>query len=179
MKYWLPPTLFVAILLFISFGSNFYTNYGIIKMDKKLETTVFHDYDEEILLLFFGYAGCVDVCTPRMKEIANIYDKIKNEKSIRPVFVNLIESQDWEIAQEFASIFHKDYKVLKISKNVLNKLKNEFDIYSVPSLSSKTDLDHTAFLFLLKKEKGDYYLKRIYINSPLNEEIILKDIREL
>jgi len=178
MKQWLPPALFITILLFISFGSNLYTDYGIVKMDKKLETQVFDPYDEDILLLFFGYAGCINVCTPRMQEIAAIYANIK-DKNIGLVFVNLIESQDREIAQEFASAFHEDYKVLELSKRELYELKNEFNIYSAPSLSSKTDLDHTAFLFLLKKENGSFYLKRIYTNTPLIKELIVKDIRKI
>jgi len=179
MKYWLPPAIFVTILLFISVGSNLYTNYGIIKLDKKLETKVFNDYDEDILLIFFGYVGCIDVCTPRMTEIAGIYDRIKKKKSVRPVFVNLIELKDIKLAQEFASAFNKDYKALKISKSELNSLKNEFNVYSTPSLSSKTDLNHTSFLFLLKKEKGEYHLRRIYVNTPFKENIILQDIRKI
>jgi len=179
MKYWLPPILFVGILLFLSFGSNIYTSYGIFSLDKKLETKVFDDYDEDILLLFFGYVGCIDVCTPRMTELANIYDKINKEKSICPVFVNLTELKDTKLAQVFASTFHKDYKALEISKLELNRLKKEFKVYSAPSLSSKTDLNHTSFLFLLKKEKSEYHLKRIYIDAPFKAEIILKDIREI
>jgi len=126
MKYWLPPTLFVAVLLFISFGSNIYSDYGVITLDRKIESRVFDNFNEDILLIFFGYVGCRDVCPPKMAEIAAIYDKIEKKKHVGLLFVNLTDLRDTQLAQEFASVFHKDYRALQMSRRELERLKNEF-----------------------------------------------------
>ena len=165
-------------ILLILFSGNIDSDSGVIKLNQKISSPVFKKYDNKLLFVFFGYVGCADVCTPRLEELSKIYKDLnhKEEIDINTIFVNLIKLQDSELPQLFAEAFHKDFKGVYLKDDILRELKREFDIYISKSLFDDTEYEHTAFLFLLKKNKDDYYLKRIYTNVPFDKEIIIKDI---
>ena len=61
---------------------------------------------------------------------------------------------------------------------MIENLKDEFNVHISKSLLSKEEWNHTAFLFLLKKEINGYRLKRIYTQIPFDKERITKNILE-
>jgi protein SCO1 len=180
MKYYILPILLLLTILSIFFAGNFSSNSGIVNVNKKIKTNIFNNYNSEFIFVFFGYVGCTDICTPRLEELSKIYKKLKYTKgiSIDTSFINLIKLKDKELPNLFASSFHKDFDGFYLDEKILRNMKNEFQIYSSPSLTSKGDWDHTSFLFLLKKQTDGYYLKSIYTHVPFNEEKIIKDIME-
>jgi len=178
MKHYILPFLLIVTIFLIIFSGNFTDNTSIIKQNKKIEAKLFGQYNNDYLFVFFGYVGCTDICTPRLTELSSIYDKLTKEHNIDidTVFINLIKLEDKELPQLFASYFHEDFDGFYINNANITFLENEFNIYSSPSLFRDGEYDHTSFLFLLKKVNNEYYLKRIYTNSPFDKDKIVNDI---
>lgn len=179
LKNLLLLSLLLLIILFISFSGNFIKDAGVLKLDKKIDSKIFDEFENKYIFVFFGYVGCVDICTPRLRELSNIYNLVKKEKiDINTLFVNMVDLKDKDLPQLFASSFNKEFKASNFNKEELYKIKDEFNVYNIPSLTKENEYNHTSFLFLLKKTiKNKYKLIRIYTQTPFNKEIILKDIK--
>ena len=180
MKHYILPLILFTTIVLIIFSGNFSSSSGRVEIDQKIRSTLFKNYNNKFLFVFFGYVGCRDICTPRLEELSSIYEdlKYKNNIDIDTSFINLIRLQDSELPQLFASAFHKDFDGFYLNNDKIQILQNEFRVYNSTSLTSKGDWDHTSFLFLLKKGIDGYYLKRIYTYIPFDKEKIIKDILE-
>jgi protein SCO1/2 len=91
MKRYVPYLLIpfaVLIILALMFAPMMLDGGGMkrITTDKAVKTGIVAGYEDDILLLFFGYAGCVDVCSPRLEDIAGIYKSVNNPPSIAGAF---------------------------------------------------------------------------------------------
>lgn len=152
---------------------------SVIHINKKVESSVFNNYDDKYLFVFFGYAGCTDICTPRLGELSSIYENLKKRDiNIKTIFINMKRFRDTTFPQRFAQYFNKDFIGLYLDDKDLYNIQNEFDIYFSPSIVSKGDFEHTSFLFLLKKDviNKNYILDKIYTQVPFNEKFITDDI---
>lgn len=179
MKNLFLPVLLVLVLVFISFSGNFISSAGALSVDKKIESKVFKSFKSKYIFTFFGYVGCTTICTPRLQELSEIYEKTKQENiDISALFINLIETEDKEAANIFASYFNKEFKGISLNKKVLNQIQDEFNVYNIPSLSEDNEYNHTSFLFLLKRSKNnDYKLIRIYTQAPFDKKKIIEDLK--
>jgi len=163
---------FLAIIIVIivsPFIGSYFSQNHYVEMDKEIISSVFNKYNEKNLLVFFGYVGCIDICTPRLNEISSIYKKLKKSNlDVGVVFINTSKLQDQELSDLFAKSFNKDFKGIYLKEEALNNLKKEFKVYSAKSLSNPNEINHTSFLYLLKKIKSKYFLKIIYTAVPLD-----------
>lgn len=170
------PLLLIFVVSFIFLYQTFSPEDTILKVDKKVTSNFFVDKKSENILVFFGYVGCVDTCTPKLKEISKIYEKVKNKMDIEFYFINLTNSISSDLADIFAKSFNKDFIGVQLNKKELEKLKSDFNVFSSTNLKQKDELDHTSYVFLLKKNKKDYTIKKIYTSNKFDEEFIVNDI---
>ncbi|MDA7816599.1 SCO family protein [Sulfurimonas sp.] len=179
LKYILLPILLLLVIFLISFSGNFTDSIGVIKVDKKIESKVFYDYDNDIIFVFFGYVGCTNICTPRLNEIVPIYKELKkNSIDVKTIFINMKKFDDRSLPLQFAKAFHNEFTGLYMEDNELYSLQSEFNVVNVPSMVEDGEYNHTSFLFLLKKtHNGMYTLRRIYTYVPYDKETIVKDIK--
>lgn len=159
----------IAAIVLLPFVSSYFSQKEYVKINKEIKSTLFDSYDEKNLLLFFGYVGCIDICTPRLHELSSIYEKLKKAKiETQVLFINLTKLEDPELADLFAKSFNKNFKGIYLEKPKLDTLKKEFNVYSAPALGNSAELDHTTYLYLLKKVDSKYYLNKIYIKTPFH-----------
>ena len=177
--YLFAPSLIIITLLLVSITLNVGSKEGKIVLNRPIESLVFNDYKQEKLLLFFGYAGCLDVCTPKLETLAKIYSKLpaESQKKVGLLFVNLSHLEDPNSADIFAKAFHPDFEGLYLSKPILTALQREFQIYMAPSLNKKDEYDHTAFVYLLEKTQSGFKVNAIYTDNILSRDLILTDLK--
>lgn len=168
--------LFISLILGILFLNVWKKDTYKIDLDRDVETTLFDQYDYEQLIVFFGYVGCTDVCTPRLEELNEVYTQIDTNKTA-VVFINLSKVYDKELPSLFAHHFNINFYAPYADKTLLDEIKSEFNIYFAPSLSSSTDYDHTSFVYVLKREVHSFKLKSIYITTPLPIEAMVNDLK--
>jgi len=102
----LLTTLVMGIFILVSLWGFLLIDKGYIKQEKKIESIYFDQFANTNLLLFFGYVGCVDVCTPRLSELAKIFTVLVQKKTdVKVLFINLLPALDIKATDSFAKIF--------------------------------------------------------------------------
>lgn len=131
-----------------------------------------------IVLVYFGYVGCLSVCEPSLKDIATIYSKYTHSNhGEKPavLFVNMTTQIGLQNAALWAKSFHTDFKAYSPNKEELTLIVQKLGlIYSELGIKA----EHTPYLYLFKKSDTGYELQYIYTTRPYNEAAILKDLKQ-
>lgn len=167
-------------ILFLIFIPSFYSNNTAGKFEKEVDINLqFLEKEEKpIVLIFFGYVGCTDVCTPALHQLNEIYKKI-DSKNVSLYFINLLTSADPQSVDAFAKSFNPAFKGVYLNQKEIDTVITKLNVMSVPSLLDKNVIDHSAFLHLFIKENDVYKQKYIYTTSPFDMDYIIKDITKI
>jgi protein SCO1/2 len=178
LSLWLFP-LFLLIIAGLPFlGGKLTSQDGIVKVDTPVSSPLFDRFEAPHLLVFFGYAGCAEICTPRLDELAGIYrDFTQQQQADTDVaFINISDVSDPELPGLFAASFHPDFKALTPGKKELHRLMGIFSARYAPSLLEQGEYVHTAFLYLLKRKPAGYALEGIVTDSPFRGETVRRHL---
>lgn len=108
-----------------------------------------------IVLLFFGYTSCPDVCPTTMAEIKSALEKIgeENASQVKVVFVTVDPARDTpERVQEYVNHFNGEFIGLSGTEAELQKTWNDYGVFRqiVEGTSAAGYLvDHTARVTLI------------------------------
>lgn len=154
---------------------------GIISIDKTIKAD-FLTSEKKYLLVYFGYVGCSDVCTPFLQKLSKLYDSqefsaLKTDTDI--FFVNLTPEIQEDLADRFAKFFNKDFTGLHLSKRELYSLDRNFDLFFAQNLSDKTELNHTDNLFLIHNDLDEKRLFSIHFTHPLSSQKLINTMIHL
>ncbi len=174
--------LVVVVSIFIMIIPTFFTK-GISRtaLNKELRLPLILNDKKEVKLVFFGYSGCRDICTPRLYSIDEFYKTLNKEtrKRVGVEFLDISVPYDKALPSRFAAFFNPDFKGIYLKQNILREYTKPFDVFFSQSLMDNTEYDHTANLYLLKKTKDKKELRYIYNAYPYDFEQITLDIKEL
>jgi protein SCO1 len=112
----------------------------------------------EIVMLFFGYTSCPDVCPTTMAELKTALEKIGADKAkdVRVVFVTVDPERDTpERVQEYVDHFDQDFIGLSGTESQLAKVWNSYGVFrqKVEGTSAAGYLiDHTARVTLIDQD---------------------------
>lgn len=176
VRYIFLPLLMSVIIIILFVPGYLSRSAEKIEMDEKIHTPVFDRYGSGTLLVFFGYAGCADICMPRLQDIASFYRRLERPEDVQVIFINLLPVEDQNVPDAFAKAFHEDFTGFYPGEEALRRLRDEFNVVFERSLVDEGEYDHTAFLFRLVRERDGYRLRAIYTSAPFNGELILQDI---
>jgi protein SCO1/2 len=111
-----------------------------------------------IVLLFFGYTSCPDVCPTTMAEMKSALEKIGEETAghVNVVFITVDPERDTpERVQEYVNHFNSDFIGLSGSEAELQKTWNDYGVFRqvVEGTSAAGYLvDHTARVTLIDQQ---------------------------
>ncbi len=175
--------LFVLIIsLFLMIIPSFYTK-GIsrVALRQDLALELITEDKQDIELVFFGYAGCRDICTPRLENLGKWYGTLSEQtkEHLRIKFLDLSHPQDRSLPDTFAKTFHPSFKGVFLDDDILRVYTKAFSVYFSRSLMDETQIDHTTNLYLVKRSDTGKQLRYIYIAYPYDFAQIQNDIEEL
>jgi protein SCO1 len=134
-----------------------------------------------VVLLFFGYTQCPDVCPTTLITWRHVYETLGDDANgVRFVFVTVDPERDTaEQLRLHVSAFHPDFIGLTGPPDQMEALYEVFDIFSekVDSSGGATGylISHTATTFVLDPE-GRWRLRESY-GTPVED--LVHDIRLL
>lgn len=153
-----------------------------IELNQELDLELVLDAKQDVELVFFGYAGCIDICSPRLDALGKWYATLplaKQEK-IGVRFIDLSVPEDKTLPNTFAKAFHERFIGVFLEKSVLRVYSKAFMVYFAKSLTNDDEIDHSTHLYLVKKDKeGKKILRYIYTSYPYDFTQIQSDIKEL
>jgi len=139
------------------------------------------DQQGRVVLLFFGYTSCPDVCPATLGDAKRILQELGSDADrAEYLFVTVDPDRDTpEVLQKYVSLFHPAIVGLTGPAETLSQVWKDYGIFveKVPVPESAVDysVTHTARVFVID---GDGRLRLSYsFGTPYQD--ILADVREL
>lgn len=114
----------------------------------------------KVVLLYFGYTFCPDVCPTDLVEIARMMKAMgKDARRLQPLFVTLDPERDTpQVLRAYAAAFHPRLIALTGTEDEIRKVATEWKTWFgkvQPPDGRPYLIDHTAFTYLIDRE-GKY-----------------------
>jgi protein SCO1/2 len=113
------------------------------------------EFRGKIVLLYFGYAGCPDVCPTDLARIAEALRSLgAGEGSVQALFITLDPERDTpQVLREYAAAFHPQLIALRGGEAETRRIATSYKVYyeKVPQPGGGYLIDHAAFTFLLDR----------------------------
>ena len=174
--------LVVLVSILIMIIPTFFTK-GIsrVELNREVNLPLILNDDKEVKILFFGYSGCSDICTPRLYSIDEFYNTLDADMKTKVgvEFLDISIPSDKELPARFAEFFNPEFKGIYLSPDTIREYTKIFDVFFSPSLIDEAEYDHTSNIYLVKKDKNKKELRYIYNSYPYDFKQISSDIRRL
>ena len=116
------------------------------------------DFRGKLMLVYFGFTYCPDVCPPDLQEIGLAVDQLGAAgEAVQPVFITVDPERDTpEHLAEYMPYFHPRFVGLTGDTDAIKQAAREYKVYyaKVPTADSYT-VDHSAFIYLMDRD-GKY-----------------------
>lgn len=139
-------------------SENFYPGFGgdFILTDqnnKSFNSKAFHD---KILLIYFGFLSCPDICPSSIYEITEALDKLgKDADKILPIFITIDPERDSpEKLNKFFSSYDSRIIALTGSKEEIKEVAKKFKVYFAKADDHNKNsqyymMDHSSLFYLV------------------------------
>lgn len=116
------------------------------------------EFRGKLVLLYFGYTACPDVCPTDLAQIGRAVRSLGNDSlQVQPLFVTLDPARDTGyVLRRYVTAFHPRFIALRGSDAEIRKVARSFKVFhekqEAPAKSRDYLVDHTAYTFLLDRE---------------------------
>jgi protein SCO1/2 len=138
------------------------------------------DYKGKVVVVFFGYTQCPDVCPTTMAEMAGVMQKLGPQADqVQVLFITLDPERDTQqLLASYVPAFDKRFVGLVGTPEQTAKTAKEFKVFysKVPGTSPGSyTIDHTAGSYVFDKDGR----LRLFIRHGGGADAIVHDVRQL
>jgi protein SCO1/2 len=130
-------------------------------VDHTGKTVTQADYAGKLLLIYFGYTYCPDVCPTELQIVSQVMDELGGDaEDVQPIFITVDPERDTvEAMASYVDSFHPKLIGLTGSVEQVTKAAKAYRVYyaKVKDEDSSADylMDHTSFIYLMGRD-GQY-----------------------
>ena len=163
----------------ITGGNAFGKDFSLLDPDGNVRTLA--DFKGKVVVMFFGYTQCPDVCPTTLTEMQQAMALLgKQADKVQVIFVTVDPGRDTAaILKQYVPAFDKRFLGLRPADDAaLEKVTKDFKIYyrKVPGSSPGSyTMDHTAGSYAFDPEGH----LRLYIKHAQGPETLAHDLKEL
>jgi cytochrome oxidase Cu insertion factor (SCO1/SenC/PrrC family) len=114
------------------------------------------DFRGQLVLLYFGFAYCPDVCPTDLMAMGNLVRSLGPDgDKLQPVFVTLDPERDKpEVLRAYVASFHPRFVALTGTEEEIRRVATSYKVYfdKVRVGSNGYVIEHAAYVFLLDRE---------------------------
>jgi protein SCO1 len=138
------------------------------------------DFKGKVVVVFFGYTQCPDVCPSTMAELAQIKKALgKDGDRLQGVFITVDPERDTtEILKAYMGSFDPSFVALRGTLEQTNALAKEFKVFFA-KVPGKTEgsytIDHTAGSYVFDTQ-GNI---RLFVRYGSGVELLVSDLKTL
>jgi len=113
-------------------------------------------FQDKLVLIFFGYVHCPDVCPTTMLALKRAYEELSpsEQARVQVVFISVDPERDTpEISDQYAKGFHPSFLGLTGSPQAIQEVARTFGVYYQKTQyrgPGEYLVDHTATTFVVK-----------------------------
>ena len=140
--------------------------------DKNNKITKFNGYQNKVLLVFFGYTHCPDVCPTTVLDMARVMKGLGDESNqVLPMFISVdYDRDDYKKVREYVDFFDNRIAALTSNKENIDALTKFFKTkYEFVDPKNKGYIvEHSSNIYVLDKK---LQVKKIIPNGIPSTEI--------
>ncbi|MEY4022671.1 MAG: hypothetical protein RI960_1683 [Pseudomonadota bacterium] len=153
---------------------------GFALTDHNRQPRTLADFKGKVVVVFFGYTQCPDVCPTTLSELASIKKALGSEaERLQVIFITLDPQRDTpELMAGFVPAFDSSFLGLWGEQAVIDKVAKDFKIFAqkVPSKDGKSyTIDHTAGSYVF----DDQGRIRLFVRHGQGGDGLQKDLQRL
>ncbi|MDP1559538.1 MAG: SCO family protein [Nitrosomonas sp.] len=137
------------------------------------------DFKDKVVVIFFGYTQCPDMCPVTMGLLAEAMKQIGNEaQRVQVIFITLDPARDTpDILEQYVTSFDPNFIGLTGNENTIKATAADFKVHSQknPAGSDIQSVDHSTGTYLFDTQ-GKI---RLYIRYGEGVELFVHDIKAL
>ena len=138
------------------------------------------DFKGKVVVLFFGFTHCPDICPTTMTDLKKTMNLLKGKASgVQVIFITLDPARDTEdVLKKFIPTFNSSFLGLTGSESEIDKVTTQFKIfYKKVNDGSKAGytIDHSAGLYVIDKNGS----VKLHISNGEKPEDIASDLEKL
>jgi len=131
--------------------------FALIDHTGKLRTD--EDFRGKLLLIYFGYSYCPDVCPTDLQQIGLALEQLgAASEAVQPLFITLDPERDTPAhLTEYVKAFHPRLLGLTGTPDEIRKVATAYKTYYVKAGNAggaDYAVDHTAFIYLIGRDGG-------------------------
>ena len=163
----------------ITGSTSFGKDFSLLDPDGNVRTLA--DFKGKVVVMFFGYTQCPDVCPTTLTEMQQVMSLMGPQADkVQVLFVTIDPQRDTaQILKQYVPSFDSRFLGLRpADEAALEKVTKDFKIYykQVPGSKPGTyTIDHTAGSYAFDPEGR----LRLYIKHAQGPEILAHDLKEL
>ena len=163
----------------ITGGTAFGKDFSLVDPDGNVRTLA--DFKGKVVMMFFGYTQCPDVCPTTLTEMQQVMTILGPQSDkVQVLFVTVDPQRDTAaILKQYVPAFDPRFLGLRPADDAaLEKVAKDFKIYykKVPGVSSGSyTMDHTAGSYAFDPDGR----LRLYIKHAQGPETLAHDLKEL
>jgi protein SCO1/2 len=159
-------------------GLEYARDFALLDHNGKPRTLA--DFRGKVVVLFFGYTQCPDVCPTTMAELAGAMKELgAKSDEVQVLFVTLDPARDKpELLAQYAPAFDKRFLALYGTPEQTDKVAKEFKVFysKVPGATPGSyTIDHMAGSYVFDREGR----LRLFVRNGQNPAALMHDIRLL
>jgi protein SCO1 len=140
------------------------------------------DYKGKVVVLFFGFTRCPDVCPTTMVDYAAALKALGNDAAkVQVLFATLDPERDtFPALQQYTSAFNPSFLALRGDLDATKKAADSFKVFFAKNMGKDGNplnytLDHTAASYVYDPQ-GNI---RLFVRNGQAVETVVKDLQQL
>jgi protein SCO1/2 len=159
-------------------GADYAKGFALVDHNGKPRTLA--DFKGKVVMVFFGYTQCPDVCPTTMAEMASVMQKLGPQADqVQVLFITLDPERDTQqLLAGYVPAFDKRFLGLRGTLEQTAKTAKDFKVFyaKVPGSDPKTyTIDHTAGTYVFDRDGK----LRLFMRHDEKPDEIAHDLRQL
>jgi len=159
-------------------GTTYGRDFALTGHDGKPHTLA--DFRGKVVVLFFGYTHCPDVCPATLAELAEVMRRLGDDAArVQVLFVTVDPERDTpELLARYVPAFDPTFVGLSGDNDATARMAKEFRVFYEKRAGSTPDtytVDHSAGTYIYDPQGR----LRVYVSYGQGPDVFVHDIREL
>jgi cytochrome oxidase Cu insertion factor (SCO1/SenC/PrrC family) len=117
------------------------------------------DFRGKLMIVYFGYTYCPDVCPTDLMAITQALDALgPAADSVQPIFITIDPERDTRLLADYISAFHRSFVGLSGSPEEIRRVANAYKAFYVKVQDERSGdytIDHAGVIYLMGRN-GEY-----------------------
>jgi len=129
------------------------------------------DFKGKPMLVYFGYSYCPHICPQALSHMTEAIEELGGARVVQPIFITLDPERDTPANLEsYAQNFHKDFVMLRGSKDQVDKALKAYRVYAAKAAPwQDEEINHSSLIYFM--DKNGNYLAHFNHQTPASDMV--------